>query len=102
MVEIKVEAPLETMIIDGFWFPEIHLTWPGQHIHDLFSHVAYPIPRSLKVSWCQAHKLRTLTQQPYYTLLFTYFKHTLNPIQVLPEVNTLTNPTTIGTYHSPV
>lgn len=98
MVDIKISAPLESLLVDGFVNPVVHLTWSGLTVHDQFSQITYPIPRTVKLSWLQAYKLRLLTQQPYYALLFTYFKRTLRPIKAPLEFTCMARPTTISLY----
>ena len=96
MVDINIVSPMESLIITGFLTPEIHITWPGLHIHDTFSKITYPVPRALRVTWRQAFKLRQLTHQPYYVLLFTYFKRSLHPIKAPFELTTMSRPPTIA------
>jgi len=98
MVEINVTAPLENIILSGVFFPELHFAWPGLTIYNTFSKITYPIPRSLKLSYWQAHKLRQLIQQPYYVLLFTYFKRTLTPIKIPFEIAHVTRSSTMNLY----
>jgi len=94
MVDINIVSQMESLIITGLFAPEVHLTWPGLHIHDTFSQITYPLPRALKITWRQAYKLRQLTQQPYYVLLFTYFKRSLQPIKAPSELATIVRPPT--------
>jgi len=98
MVDIKLSSALESLLVDGFLNPVLHLTWTGLTVHDLFSQVNYPIPRTVKLSWFQAYKLRMLLQQPYYTVLFTYFKRTLRPIKAPLEFSCTARPTILSLY----
>ena len=96
MVDINIVSTMESFTVTGFLAPEIHMTWPGLHIHDTFSRITYPIPRTLRITWAQAYKLRQLTHQPYYVLLFTYFKRTLQPIKAPFELATISRPPTVA------
>ena len=98
MVEINVTSPVENLILSGFFYPELHFTWTGLTVYNTFSQITYPIPRSINLSYWQAHKIRKLIHQPYYILLFSYFKRKLTPIKVPFEIPNITRSSTMNLY----
>jgi hypothetical protein len=72
MYKFLVSTPIEDALVTGCFWPELQLNWPGVTISNRHTHVTYPLPRIVSLSWVQAYQLRTILEAPHYTLLFNY------------------------------